>query len=107
MFYPLGMSPAEIAADIDRDLSRAVTIRGQNISAAGGGGGGGRKRNAPAEIYDTSGNRVLAEFDPDSRQYYVHGTNTVVQRGVTPATGLDRLLQVGEKRGPLFTPGGR
>ena len=41
MFYPLGMSPAEIAADIDRDLSRAVTIRGQNLSNAGGGGGGG------------------------------------------------------------------
>lgn len=82
MFYPLGMSPAEIAADIDRDLSRAVTIRGQNISAARDGGGG--KRNAPAEIFDVSGKRVLAEFDPGSRQYYVPGTMTVIRRGVTP-----------------------
>ena len=108
MFYPLGMSPAEIAADIDRDLSRAVTIRGQNLSNAGGGGGGGggRKRNAPAEIFDTSGNRVLAEFDSGSRQYFVPGTNTVVQRGVTPATGLDRLRSTGPKR-PALNPGGR
>jgi len=45
---------------------------------------GGGKRNAPAEIYDVSGKRVLAEFDPVSRQYYVPGTMTVIQRGVRP-----------------------
>jgi hypothetical protein len=49
-----------------------------------GGSGGGAKRNAPAEIFDVSGKRVLAEFDPGSRQYYVPGTMTVIRRGVTP-----------------------
>lgn len=86
-----------------------VNISRQRLAqdAANGGGGGRGRRNSPAEIYDTSGNRVLAEFDPGSRQYYVPGTMTVVQRGVTPATGLDRLLLAGGNRGPLFNPGGR
>jgi hypothetical protein len=110
MFYPLGMSPAEIAADIDRDLSRSVTIRGQNISAArggGGGGGGGKSRNVPREIFNSLGQRVLAEFDPVTRKDYVPGTNTVVQRGVTPATGWSALNQGNPGGKPLFTPGPR
>jgi len=81
-----------------------VRLARDNASRAGGGGG---KRNAPAEIYDVSGNRVLAEFDPNARQYYVPGTMTVIQRGVTPArSALERILGGGGERKPLLNPGG-
>lgn len=92
---------------IANETERLALARRTAAREAAGGGGGRSKRNAPAEIYDTSGNRVLAEFDSGSRQYFVPGTNTVVRRGVTPATGLDRLRSMGGGRGPLFNPGGR
>ena len=82
-----------------------VRLARDNASRAGGGGG---KRNTPAEIYDLSGNRVLAEFDPNARQYYVPGTMTVIKRGVTPSgSELERAIRAaGGRRGPLLDPGG-
>lgn len=69
-------------ADQRRIANETERLRIARNTAASGGSG---KRNAPAEIYDVSGNRVLAEFDPVSRQYYVPGTMTVIQRGVRPS----------------------
>jgi hypothetical protein len=43
------------------------------------------KRHAPAVIYNQAGKQVLAEFDPNLRQYFVPNTDTVVKRGVGPA----------------------
>jgi len=82
-----------------------VRLARDNASRAGGGGG---KRNAPAEIYDLSGNRVLAEYDTGSREYYVPGTMTVIKRGVTPSgSELERAIRAaGGGRGPLLDPGG-
>ena len=59
--------------------------RERRLAAQPPSGGGSGRRNAPAEIYDVSGKRVLAEFDPVSRQYYVPGTMTAIQRGVRPS----------------------
>lgn len=101
---PLGETPNQIAAGLRADRGLDIRERIANRPPSGGGGG---KRNAPAEIYDVSGNRVLAEFDPGSRQYYVPGTMTVIKRGVTPVTGLKRLTNAGGGRGPLLDPGRR
>jgi hypothetical protein len=40
MFYALGMSPAEIAQDVDRDASRAIQQQNANRPPSGGGGSG-------------------------------------------------------------------
>lgn len=65
-------------------LAQAKFARGD-----GAGGGSGGRRNVPSEIYDIRGNRVIAEFDPTTRQYYVPNTNTIVRRGTRPASGSD------------------
>ena len=99
---PLGETPNQIAAGLRADRRLEISQQIANRPPSGGG-----KRNTPAEIYDLSGNRVLAEFDPNARQYYVPGTMTVIKRGVTPpGSDLERRLAAGRERKPLLDPGG-
>lgn len=85
---PLGETPNQIAAGLR--ATRGLDIREREANRPPSGGGGGR-RNAPTEITDESGNRVVAQWDPASQQYYLAGTNRVVQRGVS-ASSANPLL---------------
>jgi hypothetical protein len=89
----LNVSEANLA------LARQKFARGDGSPSSGGGGGGGR-RNAPAEITDASGNRVVAQWDPQSQQYYLAGTNQVVNRGVSASGNplLDGVLGAGGRQ---------
>jgi|DEB0MinimDraft_10_1074344.scaffolds.fasta_scaffold03438_8 hypothetical protein len=102
MVYPLGMSPAEIAADIDRDLSRAVTIRGQNISAAKGGDGGITGKQTQLRTYKTpSGEVVSGEVRWDrGKDSWVDRAGNKVTLMPSPTAGTNFQIppQVGERR---------
>lgn len=93
--HSLGETPNQISAGVRANRGLNLRERELNRPPSGGGGGSGR-RNAPAEITDASGNRVIAQWDPQSQQYYRSGTNQVVNRGVnTSAGGLPNLPVVG------------
>lgn len=85
----LGMDPAAAG-----NLSVAQARLAKTGSGGGGGGrsSGGGKRNAPTEITTSGGRRVIAEFDPGTRKYYLLGTNTAVPRVATETDSIDARI---------------
>lgn len=78
-FFPLGMTPTDIAADLDRDASRAISLIAATRPPAAR---EPRERGRPGLIYNRAGDQVVAEWDPVTRKFYAPGTNTEIQQGV-------------------------